>query len=54
MLDPGPAVMQGLIGPFLLSGQLLAMWCLAWHEALHVGERKRQEAQILQQPASSR
>ena len=54
MLNPESAVMQGLIGPFLLPGQLLATWCLAWHEDLHVGQRERQEAQSLQQPAASR
>jgi hypothetical protein len=53
MLDPSPAVMPGLISPFLLPGQRLATWCLAWHEDLHVGQPERQEAQILQ-PALGR
>jgi hypothetical protein len=46
--------MQGQIGPLLLSCQLLAAWFLGWHEDLHLGQRERQEAQVLQEPASRR
>jgi hypothetical protein len=52
MLDPQPAAMQGLIGPFLLLGQLLAAGFLGRHQDVHLRERERQEAQILQQPTS--
>ena len=51
MLDPQPTVVQGLVGPLLLQCQLLAAGFLGRHEDLHLGERERQEAQILQQPA---
>ena len=51
MLDPQPAVVQGLVGPLLLPGELLAAGFLRRHEDLDLGERERQEAQILQQPA---
>jgi hypothetical protein len=47
VLDPEPAVVQGLVGPLLLQGQFLTAWCLGRHEDLHVGERERQKAQIL-------
>ena len=53
MLNPQPTVVQGLIGPFLLQRQLLTTWFLRGHEDLDLGERKREEAQILQEPASS-
>src|SRR5712691_3372592 len=54
MLDPQPTVVQGLVGPFLLQRQLLAAGFLGRHENLDLGERERQKAQILQQPASRR
>src|SRR5712691_11639305 len=44
-------MVQGLVGEFLLQRQFLAAWCLGRHEDLDLGQRKRQEAQILQQPA---
>src|SRR2546428_11225882 len=50
MLDASPTVVQGLVGKFLLQRQFLAAWCLGRHEDLHLGERERQKAQILQQP----
>ena len=53
MLDPQPAVVQRLVGPLLLQRQLLAAGFLGRHEDLHLGERERQEAQILQQPTPS-
>jgi hypothetical protein len=37
MLDPKPAVVQGLIGEFLLERQLLTAWFPGRHEDLHVG-----------------
>src|SRR3989441_12953957 len=51
MLDPEPTLVQGLIGQLLFQGELLAAWFLGRHEDLDLGERKSQEAQILQQPA---
>ena len=51
MLDPQPTVVQGLVGPLLLQWQLLAAWFLRRHEDRHLGQRERQEAQILQQSA---
>jgi hypothetical protein len=53
MLDPQPTVVQGLVGQLLLPRQLLATGFLRRHQDLHLGQRKRQEAQILQQPAPS-
>ena len=47
MLDLQPAVMQGLIGLFLLPCQLRAAWLLGGHEDLDLGQGKRQEAEIL-------
>src|SRR5713101_9378187 len=52
MLDPQPAVGECLIRHVLLSRQLLAAWFLGRHEDLDLGERKRQETQILQEPAT--
>jgi hypothetical protein len=54
MLDAEPAVVQRLIGLFLLPCQLLAPWLFGRHEDLHLGERERQEAEILSQPAPGR
>jgi hypothetical protein len=42
---------QGLVGPLLLSCQLLATRLLRRHEDRHLRERERQETQILQEPA---
>src|SRR6266568_1531855 len=53
MFDAQPALGERLIRRLLLPRQLLAAWFLGRHEDLHLGERKRQEAQILQEPASS-
>ena len=50
-LDASPAMVQGLVGEFLLQRQFLAAWFLGRHEDRDLGQRKRQEAQILQQPA---
>src|SRR6266446_7553154 len=54
MLDPQPTLVQRLGGSVLLPRQLLAAGFLRRHEDLDLGQRKRQEAQILQQPAPSR
>jgi hypothetical protein len=50
-LAPSRAVVQRLIGPVLLPCQRLALWFRGWHEARHLGQRERQEAQSLSQPA---
>ena len=47
MLDPPPPVVQGLVGPLLCQGECLPSWFLRRHEDLDLGQRKRQEAQIL-------
>src|SRR5687767_1562986 len=49
MLDAEPTVVQGLIGQFLLLSELLAAWLLCRHQDIHLGERERQEPEILQQ-----
>ena len=54
MLDPYPAIVQGLVGALLLQRELLATGFLRRHEDLHLGQDKRQEAQILQQPTPGR
>src|SRR5438094_1616107 len=54
MLDPQPPLVERLVHPLLLQGQLLTAWVLRRHEDLHLRERERQEAQILQQPTPSR
>jgi hypothetical protein len=51
MLDPQPTVGARLIRRLLLQRQLLAAWFLRWHKDFHLGERERQEAEILQQSA---
>jgi hypothetical protein len=51
MLDPPPPLVQRLMNHVLLQRELLAAWLLGRHEDLHLGQRKRQEAQILQEPA---
>ena len=48
MLDPEPAVVQGLVGTYLRLCEFLAAWFLGRHEDLYLRERERQEAQILQ------
>src|SRR2546428_2028583 len=53
-LDAEPTLVQGLVGPLLLRGQLRTAWLLRRHEDCHLRERERQEAQILQQPTPSR
>jgi hypothetical protein len=53
MLDPQPPLVERLVGPLLLQGQLLTAGLLRWHADLHLRERARQEAQILQQPTPS-
>src|SRR6266851_4506739 len=50
MLAAAPPLVQGLGGPWLLQGPLRTAWLLRRHEDLHLRERERQEAQILQQP----
>jgi hypothetical protein len=50
MLDPQPTLVQRLIRQVLFQGQFLATGFLRGHEDLHLGEREREEAQILQQP----
>src|SRR5215510_8364792 len=54
MLDAQPPLVERLVGQFLLQGQLLTAWLLRRHEDLHLRERERQEAQILQQPTPGR
>src|SRR5262249_62385239 len=49
-----PPLVARLVGQVLLQGQLPTAVLLRWHEDLHVGQRERQEAQILQQPTPSR
>ena len=54
MLDPEPPLVERLVGQLLLQGQFLTAWLLRRHEDLYVGQRERQEAQILQQPTPGR
>src|SRR3989454_8202355 len=54
MLNLQSAVVERLVGPLLLQGQLRTAWLLRRHEDLHLRERERQEAQILQQPTPGR
>jgi hypothetical protein len=53
-LDPQPTLVKCLVRLLLLQGELLAAWFLAGHEDLHLGQRERQEAQILQELAPRR
>ncbi len=46
-LDPQPALGERLIRRLLLQRQFLAAWCLGRHADLHLGQRERQEAQLL-------
>src|SRR2546430_2445743 len=50
-LDRQPPLVQRLVGSVRLPRQRLAAECLGRHAACHLGERARQEAQSLQQPA---
>ena len=54
MLDPEPAVVQGLIDPFPLQGQLRATGLLRRHQDRHLRQRECEEAQILQESAPAR
>src|SRR2546425_3582584 len=54
MLDPQPPLVERLVGQVLLQGELRTAGLLRRHEDLHLGERERQEAQILQQPTPGR
>jgi hypothetical protein len=54
MLNAPSAIVQGLVGPLLFQGAFLAVGFLGRPEELHLGERKRQEAPILQEPAPRR
>jgi hypothetical protein len=54
MLDPQPAGGERLMRHVLLPRQLLAAWLLGRHADLDLGERARQAAQILHQPAPGR
>src|SRR5262249_5297628 len=54
MLDPQPPLIEYLVGQLLLQGQLCTAGLLRRHEDCHLGERERQETQILQQPTPSR
>ncbi len=48
MLDPQPTVMQSLVGALLFEGEVLAApRFLHGHEDLHLGQRERQEAEVL-------
>jgi hypothetical protein len=51
MLDPEPTLVQRLVRPLLLQRKLVTAGFLRGHEDIHVGQRKGQEAQILQQSA---
>ena len=46
--------MERLVGQVLLQGQLPTAWLLRRHEDRHLGQRERQETQVLQQPAPRR
>ena len=54
MLDPEPPLVERLVRPLLLLHQLPAAGFLGRHEDRHLGERERQEPQILQKPAPRR
>jgi hypothetical protein len=54
MFDPEPALGQGLVRHLLRQRSLLATWLLGGHANLHLRQRERQEAQLLQQAASGR
>src|SRR5687768_12747078 len=48
MLDPEPSIVECLVGPLLFPGQLRTAGFLHRHEDLDLGQRERQETQILQ------
>jgi hypothetical protein len=54
MLDPQPPLVERLVGQVLFQGELRTAGLLRRHEDRHLRERKRQKAQILQQPTPSR
>src|SRR3989454_3579161 len=54
VLDAQPMLVERLVRQLLLPRELLAAWLLHRHQDLHLGERERQEAQILQQPTPGR
>jgi len=54
MLNPESPLVERLVGQVLLQGQLPTAGLLRRHEDLHLWERERQEAQILQQPTPRR
>ena len=54
MLNPQPAMVQGVVGPLLLPRQFLAARFLRRHEDLHLGQREGQETQIRQQRTPGR
>src|SRR5262249_44550322 len=54
MLDPQPPLVECLVGQCLLQGQLPTAWFLRQHKDRNLGERERQEAQILQEVAPGR
>ena len=54
VLHPQPPLIEYLVGPLLLQGQLCTAGLLRRHEDLHLREREGQEAQILQQLSLSR
>ena len=47
MLNAEPTLVQCLVGDVLLQRQFLAAGFLGGHADLHLGQRERQEAQIL-------
>jgi hypothetical protein len=54
VLNPQSPLVERLVGPFLLQGQLPTAWLLRRHQDRHLREREGQEAQILQQPTPDR
>src|SRR5215831_14603292 len=54
MLDPESPLVERLVGPLLLQGQLRTAGLLRRHENRHLRQRERQEAQILQQSTPGR
>ena len=54
MLDPQPTLVQSLVREVLLHRELLTAGFLGRHEDLDLGQRTRQEAQILHQPTPRR
>jgi hypothetical protein len=54
MLNAQPTLVQGLIRELLLQRELLATGLFRRHENVDLRERKRQEAQVLQQPTPRR